>query len=1115
MKKSNRYLGTRARAVTYLITPVIICFLIINTILFVSLYNTQQNMVSEEFQNIARKHSSLFVSKINNAIEYLSLVASVLEFQVLDDITDREAMQKMLFNVFDNHNEINGSSIYFEPDMYDGKDAEYKGTNYGTELSGRICFYYYNKNGRTYYHPEAIGNEAEFSEPHYINVKEQNSPIYTDPGTFNIDGAEIFMFVIVYPIHGKNNEFIGAITADIHLDEFNEQLQAEQIYDTGYILIGNDRNILIYSPIYDQIGKSRIDLDINYPLPSFDEENRVFNSYSILNNKKTLVDLNTIHFPRLNSRFFISITAPLSEINADGTRLMINVISISVVALLLIAIILYYMINKMTKPFAEFIDNANEIARGNYSNRIQGDFQDEFTILKNTMNNMSERIEKNMSDSKNALRILGNILNGIDANIYVTIPQTGELLFVNDQLKSFFNIDDRCIGETCYKIFRNMDSMCDFCPCYELDKNPDKVIIWEENIPEMGRDVRHTDCYIDWLGGDKVHLQCAIDTTDIKKITAEKIKAENDAMELADEKTRAEETSRMKTVFLASMSHEIRTPMHGIIGFTELALDENITITTKNYLTKIKTSAESLLMIINDILDISKIEAGRMELEKIPFDISEVFKLCRMISSPKANEKGLTLFCYAEPSVGRMLLGDPTRLRQILLNLISNAVKFTNNGMIKILSAITNKTDSTITMHFEVKDSGIGMTEEQLGRIFQPFTQADGSTTRKYGGTGLGLTITKSFIELMGSKLEVESTIGLGSKFSFDITFDTVNTDTQLTNLSAAMNINEKPVFDGEILVCEDNNLNQIVISDHLTKIGLNAIIAENGKIGLDLAKTRMKKNEKPFDLIFMDIHMPEMDGLEATKKIKEAGISTPVIAMTANIMVNDRESYFEAGMCDCLPKPFTTHDLWACLLKYLKPVSMISLKLNADYAEEDEYKMELISTFVKSNQTTIADIEKAIATGDLKLAHRLAHTLKGVSAIVGMNALAEAAQTVEQLLLKGKTDSINSKMKILGKEMESALDELTPIMNDYTASLTSKKQNKVMDREKSIELLDTLDALLESDSYDSLNLVKELNMIPGARQLAVQVENIQFKQARITLAAVRKNLVDGEQDGK
>jgi len=383
-----------------------------------------------------------------------------------------------------------------------------------------------------------------------------------------------------------------------------------------------------------------------------------------------------------------------------------------------------------------------------------------------------------------------------------------------------------------------------------------------------------------------------------------------------------EEISRMKSVFLAGMSHEIRTPVHGIIGFAELALDDDIKPNTKNYLSKIKMSAESLLIIINDILEASKIEAGKIELERIPFNLNDIIKVCHLITFPKAREKGLSLFCYAEPSA-KLLAGDPTRLRQVLLNLLSNAVKFTNTGVVKLLAAVTDTSPNSVTIYFEVKDTGIGMTEEQISRIFQPFMQADNSSMLKYGETGLGLLITKNIIELMGSELLVESACGSGSKFSFEVEFETL--DSGLTQVPANQNkADEKPVFEGEVLVCEDNMLNQNVILDHLSRVGLKTIIARNGRVGAEKVEERIKNNKKQFDLIFMDINMPEMDGLEAAKRMTEAGCKAPIVALTANAMPEAKEHYIKAGMCDCLSKPFTAYELWSCLLKYLTPIKMI-----------------------------------------------------------------------------------------------------------------------------------------------------------------------------------------------
>jgi len=384
----------------------------------------------------------------------------------------------------------------------------------------------------------------------------------------------------------------------------------------------------------------------------------------------------------------------------------------------------------------------------------------------------------------------------------------------------------------------------------------------------------------------------------------------------------AKAANNSKSAFLANMSHEIRTPMNSIMGFSELALDSETSLKTSEYLKKIQMNVEWLLQIINDILDISKIESGKMELEIIPFDIHEIFTSCRALVMPKAVEKGLILHFYAEPSVGVKPLGDPTRLRQVFVNLLSNAVKFTQNGMVKVLSAITEKTENNITMHFEIKDSGIGMSKDQIEKIFEPFAQAETGTTRKYGGSGLGLAITKNIVEMMGGKLSVESSLGIGSKFSFDLVFNTIPvTDEERIERKLAFSEIEKPLFTGEVLVCEDNEMNQFVITEHLTRVGLKPIIAENGKIGIDFIKERLLKKEKLFDLILMDMHMPVMDGFEASAEIVKLNTGIPMVAMTANIMVEDMEIYKISGMPDCLGKPFTSQELWRCLLKYIKPL--------------------------------------------------------------------------------------------------------------------------------------------------------------------------------------------------
>jgi signal transduction histidine kinase/DNA-binding response OmpR family regulator len=511
----------------------------------------------------------------------------------------------------------------------------------------------------------------------------------------------------------------------------------------------------------------------------------------------------------------------------------------------------------------------------------------------------------------------------------------------------------------------------------------------------------------------------------------------------------AKEHSDMKTAFLANMSHEIRTPMNGIIGFAELALDHSyLAVQTRDYLEKIRNSAKDLLGILNDILDLSKIEAGKVVLEKIPFDLHDLIMACESAISVRAAEKGIALYIYSEPVIEYRLLGDPTKLRQVLLNLLANAVKFTNTGTVKLLVTAENAETDRVPIRFEVKDSGIGMTAAQTVHVFEPFEQADRSTTRKFGGTGLGLPISKNLVELMGGRLTVESAPGIGSKFSFTLEFEL--SDQKTGNRGQEPGSSEehrRPVFRGRVLVCEDNTLNQELIRDHLSRLGLEADIMENGRLGLEAVRKSMDKG-RPYGLIFMDIHMPVMDGLEASAEIKRLGFPSPIIALTANVLTQDMRIYRRCGIADLLGKPFTSQELWDCLSRYLgssaarpsggagkNPPAAVDYQAGLAMAGGDrELYEKLRRLFYRENKDFFQTLLPLLARGpggntgernnDTITAHRMVHGLKSNAALIGAEGLREAAAAVEAPL-KGGTNYSREQLEALRQALDAVLGEL------------------------------------------------------------------------------------------
>ena len=377
--------------------------------------------------------------------------------------------------------------------------------------------------------------------------------------------------------------------------------------------------------------------------------------------------------------------------------------------------------------------------------------------------------------------------------------------------------------------------------------------------------------------------------------------------ELKDSKDIAERSLAIKENFLTNMSHEIRTPMNAVIGFTDLLDNTGLNEQQKQYVQAIKISGRNLMTIINDILDYSRLESGRIVIEEIPFSVKETFTSLNVLIQQKAQEKGLALKFDTSNNIPETLVGDPTRLMQILLNLTDNAIKFTQSGAISITAHLQKHAEGFATIEFRVQDTGEGIAPDKLSMIFERFTQARAETSRRYGGTGLGLSIVKNLVELQEGKISVQSEMNKGSAFIFDITYGlpkgTVNAPaTEAKSETPIVKLNRTL----RILLAEDNKMNQMLATIVLKKFDFETDIAENGKIAVDMMQ------EKQYDIILMDMQMPEMDGYEATRIIREElKNNIPIIALTAHAMSDEKEKCLALGMNDYISKPFDAQDLY------------------------------------------------------------------------------------------------------------------------------------------------------------------------------------------------------------
>lgn len=653
------------------------------------------------------------------------------------------------------------------------------------------------------------------------------------------------------------------------------------------------------------------------------------------------------------------------EADAAAERLIgimwITALGLCAVALIVFSALTLAATRSVSRPLELLTRAANEIGHGNWETSLpQVESRDEIAQLIAAFGQMTNDLKKTTTsveslnceivERRKAEAEYRKFKLAVDEANYgvALISLEGNLIYTNRHLA-------RILG---YEVQSLLDkSMSELCSAKVLEEinQAMRSVFANGSVDALELTIRHYDGHEvpiqvtaaavkNKQSGPTYVVAMIVDITETK-LAEERLKsyardlefaraiAEERAKELELAKNAAEEGSRAKSEFLANMSHEIRTPMNGVLGMTELVLDSSLTDEQRENLEMVRASGNHLLRVINDILDFSKIEAGQLEIESIGFSLPKLVESCVRSFSVRAQEKKLRLATLIASDVPRRVLGDPGRLHQILINLIGNAIKFTQEGEILVRLEVDSSEDPKL-LHFSVADTGIGVPKEKQQYIFESFTQADGSTSRTYGGTGLGVTISRQPVTIMSGRMWLvspcneDSKGGPGTCFHFTVPLLTDTSEQSATVVSDSERVQEilpeqeKNAPSHRILLAEDNKVNRVLAAKLLSKRGYEVVEVENGKLALDAVESM------EFDLILMDVQMPVMDGFEATRAIREWERGQQkrniVVALTANAMTGDKGVCLEAGMDDYLSKPISATALYECLDRHLRRTARI-----------------------------------------------------------------------------------------------------------------------------------------------------------------------------------------------
>ncbi|HOW55129.1 MAG TPA: ATP-binding protein [Syntrophorhabdaceae bacterium] len=883
---------------TKIATVVSVLFLVIFTsgaFMFVQTFEEHyKKTIADQQLELVSKIAADIDTQVREAQKVLVSVSKLIP---TGSLRDYHAMQKQLENITETR--------FFLKNYFDNGILLYSKT-------GRVIAevpYSQERYGKDFSNREYLQYTIRTRTPYISKPYRSTKPPY-DP---------IVMFTA--PVFNGNNELVAILGGAVSLakDTTLGGIAQVKIGRTGYMYLYNSDRTVIVHPDKRLILQDASPRGTN---SLFDKAiYEWFEGTGETNTPGGQRVLGTFKHFR-NTDWILAAHYPLKDAYGPLSRARWYIVAYTALGIAFCVLITLIVMRKNLSPLSELASQAEEIGKTEESLKpVNVDAGGEIGALASSFNAMLERLsgrEESLKKTMDELRKLYNAVEHSSAVILITDTEGG-IEYVNPKFVQVTGYERaEALGKT-PRILKSGDMPSEIYE--ELWKTIKSGEEWRgifHNKKKNGEfywaassisPVKDTSGSITNLVGIQE------DITAIKLFEQELQKA----------KAAAESANQAKSYFLASMSHEIRTPMNAIIGMTEILLDGPLDGEQKKYVETLRSAGENLLNIINDILDISKIEAGYLELESVPFDLKELLDAACGIMSVRTSEKGIDISCMIMPDVPVRLKGDPGRLRQVLLNLIGNAVKFTEEGGIRIEAALAGKDLSAATIQFSINDTGIGIPEEKIDGIFEKFTQADPSTTRKYGGTGLGLTISQHLVELMGGKIWVSSTPGVGSTFYFTVLLGIedertagVSTVTEAASTAPAASSAAKELKPLRILLVDDSGDNRLLVQSFLKKTPFTIDTAENGNIAVE------KFKDSAYDIILMDMQMPVMDGYEATRQIRRweqsRGLKkTPVLALTAYALLEEVRKCQEAGCSGHLAKPIKKQDLLNAIMEHTK----------------------------------------------------------------------------------------------------------------------------------------------------------------------------------------------------